>query len=775
MQPGSKLGKYEILQWLGGGAAGTVWLAKDTTLNKNVALKTIETHPDNRQETLKEAQILDRLNHPAPHPHIVRFHTASIEPPYVVLDMEYIKGQTLSRLLEAEESLSLERSIEIAAHVLDALAFARTKHICHRDIKPANILIGTDGCVMLTDFGIADHLDTKSVMVGGGSPAYMAPEVFAPTPQMDYQSDVWSVGVVLYEMLSGQRPFKPSKGTPECTTQARWQEAITTQTPRPITTFVLDAPPALQIVLNRALAVKKSERFPSAQEFYDTLVRTRLYNPPLTKEEMERERHFRQVFASIEKWMDNAVQPVQVIGFKDVVREYARQNPAWSDTDELLRLANIRNRFSHELTQENERRLLPTLADIALIERINTALVSTLPERSPSTTTTVNPITTCKPKPLEVKANLVNESAQQPVASAATLPVQPVNNDNSEPEIAKVDHVAVSVQIAAEQSSRSKQTSQRQAKSPERVEQTAKPQPVRDRKPLSQPKAVRTRLRRFLFSTSILCTFCALVWFTMSMVASKQRQHRFDQILADAVKRNDVNGVRDALHQGANPNGLDKEGQSIFGISQESYDISVDQANSTMEAAGDTKRYEYYNSAIMQAMLDARADVSKSTFDGTLPFITSVRFESPGTVQCFLNHGCRINSRGNTSFVNSDVDKGEMISGLTAVHAATVRKDTAVLKLLLENNVYINVQNKLDKNYIKFHCGYNVEYQKLPDGVTALMLAAGNKRNTALKMLLGYGADTNLVDNKGRTALTYAKLAHNDIGVQLLKNAGARL
>jgi hypothetical protein len=151
--------------------------------------------------------------------------------------------------------------------VLSALQYAHTHRVVHRDIKPANILIGDQGEIKLTDFGLAEALGTGSLAGGGGTYPYMAPEDFAEAADSDDRSDLWSVGVVLYECVTGKRPFSVGRARDPFA----WKRAITEETPAPLSQWVTDLPLGLQGVVDRALAKKKEERFANAQEFADAL------------------------------------------------------------------------------------------------------------------------------------------------------------------------------------------------------------------------------------------------------------------------------------------------------------------------------------------------------------------------------------------------------------------------------------------------------------------------------------------------------------------------
>ncbi|MCX6368541.1 MAG: serine/threonine-protein kinase [Armatimonadetes bacterium] len=273
--PIGQIGKYERLEILGHGASGIVYLAWDTLLRRNVALKEIRVAGPELDKVLSEAQVLDRLRHP----HIIEVHSVDLHEGVILLDMELVRGKNLAEVLRGRLGSPLEpaAAAQIVLAVLDALAFAHERRILHKDIKPANILIGDDGTtIKLTDFGLAEALGTASVADGGGTYPYMAPEDYAEKAASDWRSDLWAVGVVLYELLSGKRPFTVS----DTRNPFAWKAAVENEVPPP--TGVSEA---LDSVLEKALAKNKADRFQTAREFAEALksatVGLPLPTPPL--------------------------------------------------------------------------------------------------------------------------------------------------------------------------------------------------------------------------------------------------------------------------------------------------------------------------------------------------------------------------------------------------------------------------------------------------------------------------------------------------------------
>ena len=250
------LGKYERLDVLGHGASGIVYLAKDTLLGKQVALKEISAQGEEKERFLEEARVLDRLRHP----NIVQVNSVDEIGGRIVIDMEYVRGRNLQEVLRETPTLPISQAVSIAAQICDGLAYAHSQRTVHRDIKPANILLTRDGSVKLVDFGLAEVLGTHSFAGGAGTYAYMAPEDFHPEEQSDRQSDIWAVGVILYEMLAGRRPFQAAKAKDPFA----WKTAIESDPLPPVSTLRPDTPPELDAIVVHALARAKAERYRDA-------------------------------------------------------------------------------------------------------------------------------------------------------------------------------------------------------------------------------------------------------------------------------------------------------------------------------------------------------------------------------------------------------------------------------------------------------------------------------------------------------------------------------
>jgi len=206
------LGRYEILKELGQGAMGTVYLGRDPNINREVAVKTInysDVAPDELSEVkgrfFREAEAAGKLSHP----NIVTIYDMGEDHDMAYIAMEFLKGKELTHYCRKPNLLSLKRVLKLVSAVAEALGYAHKQQVVHRDIKPANILLLKDDQVKVADFGIARVISSSKTQTGiiFGTPNYMSPEQVAGK-KVDGRSDLFSLGVVFYELLTGARPFK---------------------------------------------------------------------------------------------------------------------------------------------------------------------------------------------------------------------------------------------------------------------------------------------------------------------------------------------------------------------------------------------------------------------------------------------------------------------------------------------------------------------------------------------------------------------------------------
>jgi serine/threonine protein kinase len=263
-----RIGKYEIKRLLGEGATGSVYLAADPFGQRDVALKVMKklpVNPDAARRHLRffqnEAALAGKLRHP----HIVSILDAGVEDiagaePVRYLVMEVVEGDPLTRYCEREALLDPARIVGLAYKVSKALEFANSIGVVHRDIKPANILVHGDFDIKVSDFGAAQLARSEITQVSGvGSPAYMSPEQLKGE-EIDWQTDQYSLGAVIYHLLTGQRPFRA--GNTVDLLQAILNE------PAPLPSEVRpETPKPLDDIVARALSKSRADRFESWDEF----------------------------------------------------------------------------------------------------------------------------------------------------------------------------------------------------------------------------------------------------------------------------------------------------------------------------------------------------------------------------------------------------------------------------------------------------------------------------------------------------------------------------
>jgi serine/threonine protein kinase len=265
-----RLGRYEIVAELGRGAMGVVYKARDPQIDRLVAVKTVSLsgqEPDAEKEFrmrfMHEAQAAGRLHHPG----IVAIFDVGENPenrnPYIV--MEYVAGEPLNRILAREKKLPLETALQLAEKVADALDYAHAQGVIHRDIKPANILVTNDGQPKIADFGIA-KLNLAHFTLPGrvlGTPAYMAPEQLSGEAS-DGRSDLFSLGVILYAMVTGHSPFQGNSATTVCF-------KVANREPVAASALDLSLPRELDEVIGRAMAKDPEQRYQRGAEFAEDL------------------------------------------------------------------------------------------------------------------------------------------------------------------------------------------------------------------------------------------------------------------------------------------------------------------------------------------------------------------------------------------------------------------------------------------------------------------------------------------------------------------------
>jgi serine/threonine protein kinase len=263
---GERFGRYEILAELGRGAMGIVYKARDPKINRVVAVKTFslasqspEEEQEYRERFFREAEAAGRLSHPG----IVTIFDVGEEPgthaPYIV--MEFVSGQSLEKVLSQQDhKLSLEAALQLTHELAEALDCAHGQGVVHRDLKPSNILITEDGHAKIADFGVAKLNLANHTLAGRslGTPAYMSPEQLNGET-VDGRSDLFALGIVLYTVLTGYRPFQ---GNSALTVSFK----VVNRNPVPATVLDTQLPPGIDYIIGRAMAKDPAQRYQRGME-----------------------------------------------------------------------------------------------------------------------------------------------------------------------------------------------------------------------------------------------------------------------------------------------------------------------------------------------------------------------------------------------------------------------------------------------------------------------------------------------------------------------------
>ncbi|HSP94926.1 MAG TPA: protein kinase [Thermoanaerobaculia bacterium] len=281
IQPGSRLGPYEIVAPLGAGGMGEVYRARDTKLGREIAVKVlpagVSDDPGRRQSFEQEARSASALNHPG----IVTIYDIGSADGVIYIAMELVEGRTLRELL-VEQPVPIRKLLEIGAQAADGLAKAHAAGIVHRDLKPENVMITKDGFVKILDFGLAKLAEPVSEPLSAlptavapptepgtvmGTAGYMSPEQASGQP-LDFRSDQFSLGVILYEMATGRRAFQRK-------TRAETLVAIMREEPEPIGQANPKAPGPVRWIIERCLAKDAEERYASTKDLARDLASVR--------------------------------------------------------------------------------------------------------------------------------------------------------------------------------------------------------------------------------------------------------------------------------------------------------------------------------------------------------------------------------------------------------------------------------------------------------------------------------------------------------------------
>ena len=303
----NKIGKYEVSRKLGEGATSTVWLARDTFANRDVAVKVVARDAMQDSENanlmhrvfLTEASLAGKLVHP----HIVQIYDAVSDDNVTYIVMEFVSGGTLQRFSRPDNLLSLGDVIEVIYKCTRALDFASQLGVIHRDIKPANVLVNDDNDIKITDFGSAALLlDNRTVIAGIGTPGYMSPEQHLNKP-INHQTDIYALGVMMFQMLTGRLPFKADN------IAALAHQVLNTDPPAP-STLRADIPPEIDAIVLQAMNRDPAKRYATWIHFANDLADVAQDAEALPKhgvletEKFNRLRHasFFASFADAELW-----------------------------------------------------------------------------------------------------------------------------------------------------------------------------------------------------------------------------------------------------------------------------------------------------------------------------------------------------------------------------------------------------------------------------------------------------------------------------------------
>src|SRR5512143_2888356 len=260
---GQTIGKYQIISSLGSGGFGAVYLAEDSWIHKKVAIKVPHRQNIDFGELLREPRLLASLNHP----NIVSILTAEKQENVFFIVMEYVQGETLEAIIGREGELELARALDFTCQICNALDHAHSQGVLHRDLRPANVLVSEAGMLKVADFGTSRFLEIAAhgtTVIG--SPPYMAPEQFHG--KAVFASDVYSLGVTMYQMLTGTLPYEtPAPGDIDKLMTGELVSAPRLRNPR--------IPRAVNDVILRAMAPELSVRYARASDLLEEVLAAR--------------------------------------------------------------------------------------------------------------------------------------------------------------------------------------------------------------------------------------------------------------------------------------------------------------------------------------------------------------------------------------------------------------------------------------------------------------------------------------------------------------------
>jgi len=428
------IGKYHIVELVGEGAMGVVYKARDSVLDRTVAIKvmndSIARQDDLRKRFLHEAQAAASLQHP----NVVTIYDMGDVGGHLFIAMEFVDGIDLEKLLEMGQVLSLQAKLDIIIDVLTGLSFAHKRGIIHRDIKPANIRVTEDGRAKIMDFGVA-HLASSSMTNTGsflGTPSFMSPEQITEgktTPA----TDIFAVGGVLYQLLTHLKPF-------EGTTLQNLFFKIITEKPKRVSELMPGLPSALDRIVEKAMAKEPADRYTNALDMANelTAVRAKLSGPAypesvslsasvtsaIEQARLKQTKSRNLIFAI----GGAAAAVVLLIGWSQLSRMRQPQTPAGGDPAAAVQSISPAptNAAPPSTATENVATSLPTTAALPPVPKAEKSSVS---ER----TRTASKVTPPKPAPPKTSQRTTQTATRSAIVSAPTNQAAPQNNVPQQP------------------------------------------------------------------------------------------------------------------------------------------------------------------------------------------------------------------------------------------------------------------------------------------------------------------------------------------------------
>jgi serine/threonine protein kinase len=394
---GRTIGKYRIIGQLGRGGAGIVYKAVDETLGRDVAVKTLNPDLANTEVMTRfraEATILAKLNHPQ----IATIFELVQSDNDLLMVMEFVRGETLDKLVDRLGPIAPDRAAYLIDLILSALEHAHGAGVVHRDVKPANVMVTDEGGIKIMDFGIARVLGAEQKTVDFrlmGTPAYMSPEQVMGE-EVDGRSDLYSVGVLFYRLISGALPFTADTALGMLQRQIR-------DTPTPVNVHRPSLPAWCETIVQRALSKTPADRFQSAEEFRDALGRA---TGPLPTAD------YAKTFATA----DGSHQPAPVLGPTDTI-DLSRQSVVNSVPPSVAPHVAARSRTVFASA--------PVMVALSVVVGVMIGYAAWQGDETPDTAVadTVKMVPSAPPSSTASAAEVVSARADAPTDSIATVPV----------------------------------------------------------------------------------------------------------------------------------------------------------------------------------------------------------------------------------------------------------------------------------------------------------------------------------------------------------------